>query len=199
MNANSSRSHCIVQFTISSTTTKSIRETLSGAGKPGTPHLTCLPGKSNGEPDPKSEAPTPDPETAMTTRATLSLVDLAGSERGCIGEGDMGARELERKRINASLSALSNCIFRLGESGRTHIPFRDSSLTRSVSLAPSAVYNMFKGHHSGVFSRGGYSRNGELQAVKKNGNYDRIRRFVHAKLYGYNSQGLPVSTPWPRR
>lgn len=141
MNVNSSRSHCIVQFTVSITTTKYIRETFSGTGKPGTPDLTRLPSKSDREPDPGSETPTSDPETAMTTRATLSLVDLAGSERGSIDSGDMGAEELERKRINASLSALSNCIFRLGESGRTHIPYRDSCLTRSVSLAILTVYD----------------------------------------------------------
>lgn len=160
MNINSSRSHCIVQFTISSTTTKNIRETLSGAGKPGTPDFTRLPHKSDREPDPGSEASTSDLETAITTRATLSLVDLAGSERGGIDSEDMGAEELERKRINASLSALSNCIFRLGESGRTHVPYRDSSLTRSVSLAPLTVYDILSNTIQ-AFSRGGYTENGE--------------------------------------
>ncbi len=80
----------------------------------------------------------------VTTRAKLSLVDLAGSEKGRgwggreaqkdgspsqVGEG-RAAQERERLQINASLSALSNCISCLGEAQRTHVPFRDNPLTR---------------------------------------------------------------------
>lgn len=80
-----------------------------------------------------------------TTCATLSLVDLAGSEKGRAGGGreaqkggsppqvsgeGRAAQEKERLQINASLSALSNCISCLGEAQRTHVPFRDNPLTR---------------------------------------------------------------------
>ncbi|CAN0156592.1 unnamed protein product [Ectocarpus sp. 6 AP-2014] len=46
------------------------------------------------------------------------------------GESSWKAQERERSRINSSLSALSNCIACLGEARRTHVPFRDSPLTR---------------------------------------------------------------------
>lgn len=45
-------------------------------------------------------------------------------------ESSWKAQERERSRINSSLSALSNCIACLGEARRTHVPFRDSPLTR---------------------------------------------------------------------
>jgi len=35
----------------------------------------------------------------------------------------------EAKKINASLSALGNCINALTDQKRTHVPFRDSKLT----------------------------------------------------------------------
>lgn len=114
MNSNSSRSHSIVQFTISSTRL------------PATPHR-------------ESRAEGPPIEESVTTRAKLSLVDLAGSEKG--GSRSLGedGQERERSRINSSLSALSNCICRLGEAGRRHVPFRDSALTRQVWLVYFAV------------------------------------------------------------
>lgn len=100
-------------------------------------------------------------DAVVTTRAKLSLVDLAGSEKGGPGtetrgsqsqrgpqlqggagtqgvsshpqvESSWKAQERERSRINSSLSALSNCIACLGEARRTHVPFRDSPLTRWV-------------------------------------------------------------------
>jgi hypothetical protein len=74
----------------------------------------------------------------------LHLVDLAGSERVAV-TGATGKRLQESKRINASLSALGNVISALtahaAEGGsasasaaarapRSHIPYRDSKLTR---------------------------------------------------------------------
>ncbi|CAM9361327.1 unnamed protein product, partial [Discosporangium mesarthrocarpum] len=67
------------------------------------------------------------------TRAKLNLVDLAGSEKwskGSDGGSGCGEQERERIRINYSLSALGHCIAALGETGRRHVPFRDSPLTR---------------------------------------------------------------------
>merc|ERR1712106_1191654 len=59
----------------------------------------------------------------------LYLVDLAGSEKvGKTGVEGMGLEEA--KNINKSLSALGNVIAALAEGNKTHIPYRDSKLTR---------------------------------------------------------------------
>jgi len=58
----------------------------------------------------------------------LNLADLAGSER--IERTNAKGDTLdEAKKINQSLSALGNCINALTDSKRSHIPFRDSTLT----------------------------------------------------------------------
>ena len=60
----------------------------------------------------------------------LNLVDLAGSERVNV-TGATGKRLEESKSINKSLSTLGNVITALTTTkGRTHIPYRDSKLTR---------------------------------------------------------------------
>jgi kinesin family protein 3/17 len=59
----------------------------------------------------------------------LNLVDLAGSERVRL-TGATGQRLEESRKINQSLSALGNVIAALTTSGRQHIPYRDSKLTR---------------------------------------------------------------------
>ena len=59
----------------------------------------------------------------------LYLVDLAGSEK--VGKtGAEGKRLDEAKNINKSLSALGKVIFSLTDPKSTHIPYRDSKLTR---------------------------------------------------------------------
>lgn len=59
----------------------------------------------------------------------LNLVDLAGSERQ--GKtGATGERLKEATKINLSLSALGNCISALVDGKSSHIPYRDSKLTR---------------------------------------------------------------------
>eukprot|EP00929_Paragymnodinium_shiwhaense_P013683 TRINITY_DN121529_c0_g1_i1.p1 TRINITY_DN121529_c0_g1~~TRINITY_DN121529_c0_g1_i1.p1 ORF type:complete len:1116 (+),score=193.78 TRINITY_DN121529_c0_g1_i1:86-3433(+) len=58
----------------------------------------------------------------------LTLVDLAGSEK-VNKSGSTGQMLEEAKKINASLSALSNVIDALAEK-RPHVPYRDSRLTR---------------------------------------------------------------------
>lgn len=58
----------------------------------------------------------------------LNLVDLAGSERQK-KTGATGSRLEEAKKINLSLTALSNVINALAE-GKSHVPYRDSKLTR---------------------------------------------------------------------
>ena len=56
------------------------------------------------------------------------MADLAGSER-IERTNATGVTLEEAKMINQSLSALGNCINALTDSKRTHIPFRDSTLT----------------------------------------------------------------------
>ena len=59
----------------------------------------------------------------------LYLVDLAGSEK-LSKTGAEGKRLDETKNINKSLSTLGNVIFSLTDGKSTHIPYRDSKLTR---------------------------------------------------------------------
>lgn len=59
----------------------------------------------------------------------LYLVDLAGSEK--VGKtGAEGKRLDEAKNINKSLSALGKVIFSLTDTKSSHVPYRDSKLTR---------------------------------------------------------------------
>ncbi|XP_044004559.1 kinesin-like protein KIF3B [Aphidius gifuensis] len=59
----------------------------------------------------------------------LNLVDLAGSERQS-KTGSSGDRLKEASKINLSLSALGNVISALVDGKTTHVPYRDSKLTR---------------------------------------------------------------------
>ncbi|XP_074598483.1 kinesin-like protein KIF3B [Brevipalpus obovatus] len=59
----------------------------------------------------------------------LNLVDLAGSERQ-FKTGVVAQRQKEAIKINLSLSALGNVISALVDGKSTHIPYRDSKLTR---------------------------------------------------------------------
>lgn len=63
----------------------------------------------------------------------LNLVDLAGSERQS-KTGATGDRLKEATKINLSLSALGNCISALVDGKSTHIPYRDSKLTRKLII-----------------------------------------------------------------
>mmetsp|Transcript_49450 Transcript_49450/g.115632 ORF Transcript_49450/g.115632 Transcript_49450/m.115632 type:complete len:672 (-) Transcript_49450:83-2098(-) len=61
----------------------------------------------------------------------LHMVDLAGSEK--VGKtGAVGDRLDEAKSINKSLSALGNVINALTDKQKSHVPYRDSKLTRML-------------------------------------------------------------------
>ncbi|NXH16617.1 KIF12 protein, partial [Bucco capensis] len=75
-------------------------------------------------------------------QGTLCFVDLAGSER--VKEtGSSGQLSMEANNINRSLLALGHCISLLAKprGKRTHIPYRDSKLTRLLarSLGGSGI------------------------------------------------------------
>uniref|UniRef100_A0AAY4CBW9 Kinesin-like protein n=1 Tax=Denticeps clupeoides TaxID=299321 RepID=A0AAY4CBW9_9TELE len=68
-------------------------------------------------------------ETEQKLSGKLYLVDLAGSEK-VSKTGAEGAVLDEAKNINKSLSALGNVISALAEGTKTHVPYRDSKMTR---------------------------------------------------------------------
>lgn len=69
-----------------------------------------------------------DKETGSMKSAQFNLVDLAGSEK-VAKTGATGQTLKEAQNINKSLSTLGKCIYALCE-GSSHVPFRDSKLTR---------------------------------------------------------------------
>ncbi|XP_067299853.1 kinesin heavy chain isoform X2 [Pseudorasbora parva] len=68
-------------------------------------------------------------ETEKKLCGKLYLVDLAGSEK-VSKTGAEGSVLDEAKNINKSLSALGNVISALAEGTKTHVPYRDSKMTR---------------------------------------------------------------------
>lgn len=76
--------------------------------------------------------------TTSVSSATLSIIDLAGSERASATQ-NMGNRMKEGANINKSLLALGNCINALcmppSRNGVQHIPYRDSKLTRLLKFS----------------------------------------------------------------
>ncbi|NWU93109.1 KIF12 protein, partial [Upupa epops] len=84
----------------------------------------------------------PQPGACPSKQGTLCFVDLAGSER--VKEtGSSGELSVEANNINRSLLALGHCISLLAKprGKRTHIPYRDSKLTRLLarSLGGSGI------------------------------------------------------------
>uniref|UniRef100_H3BGB6 Kinesin-like protein n=1 Tax=Latimeria chalumnae TaxID=7897 RepID=H3BGB6_LATCH len=83
-------------------------------------------------------------ETEQKLSGKLYLVDLAGSEK-VSKTGAEGAVLDEAKNINRSLSALGNVISALAEGTKTHVPYRDSKMTRILqdSLGGNCRTTMF--------------------------------------------------------
>ncbi|KAG1700232.1 hypothetical protein DVH05_012039 [Phytophthora capsici] len=66
-----------------------------------------------------------------TRLSRLFFVDLAGSEKWHVNGSDLTDKYAsELASINRSLSALTNCVLALTQKERSHVPFRDSVLTR---------------------------------------------------------------------
>uniref|UniRef100_H2UJN8 Kinesin-like protein n=1 Tax=Takifugu rubripes TaxID=31033 RepID=H2UJN8_TAKRU len=83
-------------------------------------------------------------ETEQKLCGKLYLVDLAGSEK-VSKTGAEGAVLDEAKNINKSLSALGNVISALAEGTKSHVPYRDSKMTRILqdSLGGNCRTTMF--------------------------------------------------------
>ena len=73
--------------------------------------------------------------TVYNKYSLLNLVDLAGSERVNKDENLNANNNNETGYINKSLFALANVIKKLSENKNNHIPYRDSKLTRLLSVA----------------------------------------------------------------
>lgn len=73
-------------------------------------------------------------ETHNQKTGKLYLVDLAGSEK-VRKTGAEGQALKEAQKINSSLSALGNVINALTDGKSTHVPYRDSKLTRLLQNA----------------------------------------------------------------
>ena len=73
--------------------------------------------------------------TLRNKYSLLNLVDLAGSERINKDERNINNNNNETGYINKSLFALSNVINKLSENKNNYIPYRDSKLTRLLSVA----------------------------------------------------------------
>lgn len=150
MNVHSSRSHAIFSLTL---TAKRWRASAPGAPRVGTPTLPSTP-RAAGRPSalPTRGMRTPGAETPVgtpprpgagrsgapaadctVTTSKLHFVDLAGSER-LKRTAATGERAREGISINSGLHALGNVISTLSDPVRgrraTHIPYRDSKLTR---------------------------------------------------------------------
>lgn len=68
-------------------------------------------------------------------RSKLSLVDLAGSEKMQSSLSESSSKHIkELTSINKSLSCLGNVISALSSNTRTHVPYRDSKLTRLLQV-----------------------------------------------------------------
>ncbi|GAB4821469.1 hypothetical protein N2152v2_008515 [Parachlorella kessleri] len=115
LNAHSSRSHAVVMLTVIK------RKSVALAG-PGLQSASTLGLEASASAGPTAEI-------QRVKVGKLFLVDLAGSER-LKKSKSTGLRATEAKSINLSLTTLGMCINARADPNATHVPFRDSKLTR---------------------------------------------------------------------
>ena len=111
-NANSSRSHAVLQIILKTASTASVTSSVSGSSRNNNhnnPAVLRRPMKEVGK---------------------MSLIDLAGSERGKDTASGDRLQRMEGSEINKSLLALKECIRALGRGDGSHVPFRGSTLTK---------------------------------------------------------------------
>lgn len=149
MNRNSSRSHSVCQLTIERTLNKN-KILTEATGKHGAnvreskEELAAGSSKSSEDSEVQSLADVAEEnadkeddsfskmvafDDDVLIRGRIYLCDLAGSERlkKTLAEGE---RLSEAQHINSSLLELGNVIQALAEGKKTHVPFRNSTLTR---------------------------------------------------------------------
>ncbi|UJR07702.1 hypothetical protein I4U23_011987 [Adineta vaga] len=111
-NANSSRSHAVLQIILKTSAPISANSTVSGSSR------------NNNHNNPAV------PRRLMKEVGKMSLIDLAGSERGKDTASGDRLQRMEGSEINKSLLALKECIRALGRGDGSHVPFRGSTLTK---------------------------------------------------------------------
>jgi kinesin family protein 2/24 len=113
-NANSSRSHAILQIILKTSTPISVHSNVSSSSS----------SRNNNHNNPAVL------RRAVKEVGKMSLIDLAGSERGKDTASGDRLQRMEGSEINKSLLALKECIRALGRGDGSHVPFRGSTLTK---------------------------------------------------------------------
>ncbi|CAF1114960.1 unnamed protein product [Adineta steineri] len=115
-NANSSRSHAILQIILKTSSPVSANT--------NAPASSSSSSRNNNHNNPAVL------RRLMKEVGKMSLIDLAGSERGKDTASGDRLQRMEGSEINKSLLALKECIRALGRGDGCHVPFRGSTLTK---------------------------------------------------------------------
>lgn len=131
-NADSSRSHSIMQFALKRYIAGGAhcRQVRTGGGRAGAMQGVTKPSARMRHHAPLLPWTTPHPLPCwpLAQIGKISFIDLAGSERGADTFDNNRQTRLEGAEINKSLLALKECIRALDSDAR-HVPFRGSKLT----------------------------------------------------------------------